>query len=84
MLIVGAPNGSSAVTYWGSLAKTPLTRPWKDPLPGSTSYTYGDLAQYTVPLPAGTQGEVMFDLSRHCVEPPSLIAGLVIDDLRVE
>jgi hypothetical protein len=84
MLIVGVPNGSSAVTYWSSLAKTPLTKPWKDPLPGSTSYTYGDLAQYTVPLPAGTQGEVMFDLSRHCVEPPSLIAGLVIDDLRVE
>jgi hypothetical protein len=72
------------VSHWGSLAKAPLTKPWKEPLPGSASYSYGDLAQYSVPLPVGTQGEVMFDLSRHCVEPPSLIAGLVIDDLHVE
>lgn len=83
-LLLGVPNGSSTLSYWSSLTKTPMDKPWKEPLPGSSSYTYGDLAQYTVPLPAGTQGEVMFDLSRHCVEPPSRIAGLVIDDLRVE
>lgn len=81
---LGAPNGPQTSAYFGSLSKAPLAKPWKAPLPGGTSYTYGDLAQYTVPLPSGTQGEVMFDLSRHCVEPPSQIAGLVVDDLRVE
>jgi hypothetical protein len=81
---VGVPNGPKTWAFFGSLPQTPLTAPWKEPLPGSTSYAYGDFQQLTVPLPAGTQGEVMFDLWRHCMEPPALIAGLVIDDLRVE
>jgi hypothetical protein len=81
---LGVPNGPKTSSYFGSLSKAPLTNPWKETLPGGTSYSYGDLAQYSVPLPAGTQGEVMFDLSRHCVEPPALITGLVVDDLRVE
>lgn len=81
---LGAPNGPKTSSYFSAVTKAPLSKPWTAPLPGSASYSFGDLSQLTVPLPAETQGEVMFDLSRRCVEPPTRITGLVIDDLRVE
>ncbi len=63
-------RGSARAVDWasfGCLPHTPLTKPWKEPLPGSASYAYGDIEQLSVPLPAGTQGEVLFDLV--CLKP---------------
>lgn len=79
--VVAVPNGSVGQA---PMERTPLPSPWPGSLPGSSTYAFGSLTQGQLALPPDAHGEVIFDLSRHCMEPPTSIAGLILDDLRVE
>lgn len=85
-LRLAVPNGAvSDFGMYGMTSKaTSQPNPWSGPLPGADVNTYGDLTRVELPLPAGTAGEVIFDLYRFCMEPGLPGDGIIIDELRVE
>ena len=80
---VAVPNGAVNSYSWPEIASTALASPWTGALPGSSDNSYGDLMQMQIPLPAGTNGEIIFDVLQPCYDPPYLGDGLIIDDLRI-
>jgi hypothetical protein len=81
---LGVPDGAATMVRYDDAPSSPLTSRWTDTVPGSADYLFLDLEQMELTLPAGVAGEVIFDITRACLEPPTSISGLVIDDLRVE
>jgi len=80
---VAVPNGALNSYSWPEIASTVLASPWTGALPGSSDNSYGDLMQMQIPLPAGTSGEIVFDVLQPCYDPPYPGDGLIIDDLRI-
>jgi hypothetical protein len=80
---VAVPNGAVNSYSWPEIASTALASPWTGALPGSADNSYGDLMQMQIPLPAGTNSEIIFDVLQPCYDPPYLGDGLIIDDLRI-
>jgi hypothetical protein len=82
-VLLGIPGGPIVEQSLNDGSGTPLPSPWTGTLPGSADFSYGGLKQLELPLPAGTNGEVVFDLARWgCLAGAS--PGLIVDDLRVE
>lgn len=80
---VAVPNGAVNSYSWPQIASTVLASPWTGALPGSSDNSYGDLMQMQIPLPAGTNGEIIFDVLQPCYDPPYPGDGLIVDDLRI-
>jgi hypothetical protein len=85
-LQLGVPNGT-LVTYVAMPSTDAVASSQPDPagpLPGSSTYSYGPLMEWSFPLPAGSKDEILFDLFPRCGEPFTPSDGLLLDDLRVE
>jgi hypothetical protein len=85
-LQIGVPNGNLA-TYTATPSANAVASSQPDPagpLPGSSTYGYGPLMEWSFPLPAGSKDEIIFDLFPRCGQPFSPSDGLLLDDLRVE
>ncbi len=79
------PHGELLQNNSGAAKSTVLPKPWTGDLPGSTTYTFGDLKEVTLPVPSGVSDEIIFDIQMiACGTGASPFHGLIIDDLRVE